>query len=268
MTRGIEYYYRGPEAETLAASFKQMKQYAAQLKSGEHVLYLNTLSSGREIERVADSVSRRHRAKVMTMTLTSTTFAARLQFLGLTVAAKQIRVIILNCIDFAARTTNQKKALVHWLREMRDVHECRVIVYGIHATTDEGAIGQLKYVIEREVSYDRWTKQRALRSAAESAAMICDEDEVAKKHPSEAAEQFVSEIEQELPVIEEEMEEEMEAEFIDEAGVIARSRHFDFSASGPIKINDLTGAHRAQRAMKNEELRMKNEVKVEELEFA
>jgi hypothetical protein len=54
--RGIEYYYNGPEAETLRASFKQMKRAAERMRAGEQVMYINSLTAAREVE--ADVVLR------------------------------------------------------------------------------------------------------------------------------------------------------------------------------------------------------------------
>ncbi len=259
--RGIEYYYNGPEAETLRASFKQMKRAAERMRAGEHVLYINALTSPREVEAVAESVSNRHRGKVLTYSVTSTSLAARLQFITLTCAAKKVRTIILNSIDFAARTTNQKKALVHFLREMRDVHECRVIVYGIHAPTDDGAVGQLKYVTERALRYDQWNA----KETPANALLILDDEPLVAADPSDAANSFIAVIEEELPVIEAETSDD--GEFVDEEGIVTSSRHVDFSVTSPLKINDLTGAQ-ALRAMKNSKFKIKNGGRVEELEYA
>jgi hypothetical protein len=247
--RGIEYYYNGPEAETLKASFKELKRAAAMLRAGEHVMYINALTAPREVEEVADSVSKRHRGKVLTYSVTSTTFAARLQFISLAASAKNVRVIVLNSIDFAARTTNQKKALVHWLREMRDVLGCRVVVYGMFAPTDTGAIAQLKYVTSREVRFDQWSQ---MYEPEVPGLLNCHD--VRAVHPSEAAKEFIAEISA-LPEIEEEVLEDVE--FVDEEGVISRSRHVDFSAIPPLEINDLAGAG-ALRAIRNYELGIRN----------
>ncbi|HET6512257.1 MAG TPA: hypothetical protein VFH43_08700 [Candidatus Kapabacteria bacterium] len=249
--RAIEYYYGGPQAETLAASYKIMRRAAAELKGGEHVLYLNTLTSAREVEAVADSIAARHHAKVLTITLASAQLAARMQFITHTVAAKKVRVIVLNSLDFAARTSNQRKALVHWLREMRDMHDCRVVVYGIHAPSVDGAMAQLKYICERSISHQDWD-----RKVMELPGML--NPDLPAKHPSLVASEAITELERELPVIEEEVSENSEL-FVDDPSVISPSRHLDLSTMPLNKINDLAGAWSPQGGeIKNEELRIKD----------
>jgi hypothetical protein len=52
-----------------------------------------------------------------------------------------VKLLVVNSFEFAACGSRQKHALAHWLREMRDAHNLRVVVYSIER--EEPRVGAL-----------------------------------------------------------------------------------------------------------------------------
>jgi hypothetical protein len=258
--KAVAYYYGGTEAQALKDSMTLIRQSAAEMRGGEHVLCINTLTSAREIECAADSISTRSAGKVITYTLTSSTLTHRLEFLKLLVAQKQVRVVVINSIDFAARTSSQCKSLVHWIREMRDVHDCRVVTYGIHEPHELGAMGQLKWISETCEGVGEWRNKEKFDPLTMGGEFVTFEEE----RPQDVMRAFVNELGREEPIV---------SDVYVDLPAYSRTTIDEFLATTSLKINDLGGAHRAKREMKNGKLRIKNGEELElqpeeELELA
>jgi hypothetical protein len=248
--RAVAYYYGGTEAAALKDSMTLIRQSAAEMRGGEHVLCINTLTSAREIERASDSISSRSAGKVITYTLTSNTLAHRLEFLKLLVVQKKVRVVVINSIDFAARTSSQCKSLVHWIREMRDAHDCRVVTYGIHAPHELGAMGQLKWISETCEGLGEWRNKEKFEPTMLGGEFMTFEEE----RPQDVMRSFVEDLGKEEPIA---------SDVQVDLPAYSRTTIDEFLTSTSLKINDLTGAQRAQRDLahreiKNEESRMEN----------
>jgi hypothetical protein len=226
--RGIAYYYGGNRLSSIADSLVITKQCAATLTSGEHLLYLNTLTSHEEIERAADAISIRNRGKVLTQSLGSWNFCARLAFLSALIAVKKVKVIVLNSYDFSCRTPQQYRTLVHWLREMCDMHQCRIVVYGIHELADQGSMRQLQWVLDHVGMVGEW---RVQKSHAQSSLNFAH----ASTKVSSIVEEFVESLEAEQPID--------EAMLVDVPKQYSKVTLDEFAASHSLKINDLRGAH-------------------------
>ena len=156
----IDMCYEGEQEEIMHNSLTLTKQSAEQLATGEHVLYINTLASPKAIAQVAEKISERTAAKVLSFSASCTPLIQKLEFLRNLVETKKVRVIVVNSIDWAARSSNQKKAFVHFLRQMRDDHDCQVIVYTFLTLPRDGSYAHLRWLCDTTTPIGQWRWER------------------------------------------------------------------------------------------------------------
>lgn len=152
----IDVCFGGDQESVVKDSLTIMRQAVMYLSHGEHVLYINTLAAHKQIDEVAKAVSIRQAAKVLAFTQYGTELTQRLTMLRTLVEEKNVRVVVMNSLDFATQNSRQRIAIVHWLREMRDELDVRVIVYSLHEPAKFGAMGQLGWIADTVEEVGRW----------------------------------------------------------------------------------------------------------------
>jgi hypothetical protein len=229
--RRIDLVRGGMQKEIIVDSLTLAKHSLEELGAGEHVLYINTLASHDAIEQAAQKLSARRAAKMIAYSTAGVPLSQKLDFLLALAQEKKVKVVILNSIDFAARSSNQKKALVYFMRELRDMLGCRVIAYTYQSDTPmQGAFGDLKWLCDTVTDIGEWRTGRI------------NHLEVQIVNASIAAEQFVDALQAEEQCVAELQVEEIDGSTDRDA--MSSISIDEFLASGSLKTNDL-GVERA-----------------------
>lgn len=177
----IALFTKGRQASIIRDSFLLMKQAVSQLGKGESVLYINTLTSAAAVNEVVDKIARRYRREVTSFSSSSRRVMERLDFLGETIGAKNVKLVIINSFEFAAMHSRQRVKLANWMREMRDLHGVRVAVYSMYAEQKAGALGTLAWLADRTQEVGEWqyenektlsVQEGSLAAAQEFSAML------------------------------------------------------------------------------------------------
>jgi hypothetical protein len=171
----------GRQASIIRDSFLLMKQAAPLLPKGDNILYINTLTTAAVVEEVADKLSVRYKTEISTISISSRMMMERLEFIEHTIISKRIKLVILNCFEFAAIYSRQRSKLATWLREMRDAHDVRVVVYSHHEPQKSGGLGTLAWLADRTQEVGAWqyesddslsTQEDSLAAAKEFSEML------------------------------------------------------------------------------------------------
>jgi hypothetical protein len=152
----IDLFTRGRQATIIRDSFILLRHAVQQLPRGENVLYINTLTGADAVIEVAEKLSARYNRDIHTFSGPSHMVMERLQFLGQTIAVKKIKLVILNAFEFAAIYSRQRNRLATWLREMRDEHGIRIVVYSTQPAQQTGPHGVLSSLAERVQEVGAW----------------------------------------------------------------------------------------------------------------
>lgn len=182
----LHLYYGGNYRSVLTDSLTLLRQASSHLAADERILVLNTLFAPDELDYAISKISERRAAKILTFSASGRALIQKLFMLTCLIVAKKVKCIVLNSMDFAAETSRQRTALVHWLREMRDVMGCSVAVYVIREPVGEGALMQLLWVSDRCSEVGEWR---------ESDARLLEE----VTHFDDVVLNFVEELEREEP---------------------------------------------------------------------
>lgn len=99
-------------------------------RTGEPVLYINTLSSAAAVEsECADLIRSTHKEPLFYIGhFYRAEVATKLEFLSKTILARKIKTVIINSYEFAVSTSRHRSDLVVWMRAMRDEHGVQVIL--------------------------------------------------------------------------------------------------------------------------------------------
>ncbi len=177
----IDLFTRGRQANTIRDSFILLKQSVRQLPVGDGVLYINTLTTADVVIDVAEKLSKRYNREISTFSGPSKLIMERLEMIGQMISVKRIKLVILNSFEFAAIYSRQRNRLAVWLREMRDEHGIRIVVYSSHASQSIGAHGVLSGLAERVQDVGAWqyesddsltTQESPLLAAQEFSKML------------------------------------------------------------------------------------------------
>jgi hypothetical protein len=119
------------QSETISDILKLVRHAVRELPAGEHALVVNSICSQSIMDEAARKISRRQAAKMLTYTAYGQALREKLDFLETVIKEKHVRLLVISSFEFAATNARQRHALVHWLRQMRDEHALRIVVYSL-----------------------------------------------------------------------------------------------------------------------------------------
>ena len=137
----IDIQYGRTQATATEDVMMLMHQSVVAMQRGEHILLINSLCGHDALARSCDKIAKGRPGKVIVYSASGTKLRERLEFLSSLISAKDVKLLVVNSFEFAACGSRQKHALAHWLREMRDAHNLRVVVYSIER--EEPRVGAL-----------------------------------------------------------------------------------------------------------------------------
>jgi hypothetical protein len=119
------------QSETISDILKLVRHAVRELPAGEHAFVVNSICSQAIMDEAARKISRRQAAKMLTYTASGQALREKLDFLETVIKEKHVRLLVISSFEFAATNARQRHALVHWLRQMRDEHALRIVVYSL-----------------------------------------------------------------------------------------------------------------------------------------
>lgn len=193
----IDIFFGKRQHETSEDMMVLMHQTLPTMERGETILVINALCVHDDLARSVDRIAKGKPGKVHVFSASGVKLREKLEFLSLLISQKRVRMLVLNSFEFAACGSRQKHALSHWLREMRDAHKLRVIVYSCAPELPKfGALADLGFVANStdEVGEWRWHNDykngRHGINATEMAVRYADAvEKLAKEMKEKAGEQ-------------------------------------------------------------------------------
>jgi hypothetical protein len=155
----IDIFFGKRQHEAAEDMMVLMHQTLPTMERGETILVINSLCVHDDLARSVDRVAKGKPGKVHVYSASGVKLREKLEFLSLLISQKRVRMLVVNSFEFAACGSRQKHALAHWLREMRDAHKLRVIVYSCARECPKfGALADLSFVANStdEVGEWRW----------------------------------------------------------------------------------------------------------------
>jgi hypothetical protein len=132
-------------------------QSIVSMQRGEHILLINSLCGHDALARSCDKIAKGRPGKVIVYSASGSKLREKFEFLSTLIVAKDVKMLVVNSFEFAACGSRQKHALAHWLREMRDAHNLRVVVYSYENNLPEvGALNALDYTASSVSMVGAW----------------------------------------------------------------------------------------------------------------
>jgi hypothetical protein len=161
----IDIYFGKRERDAAEDVMTLIHQTLPNMKKDETVLVINALCNHDDLVEAVDKIGRKQAAKALVYTASGAKLREKLEFLSTLIAAKNVRMLILNSFEFAACGSRQKHALAHWLREMRDAHRLQVVVYSCAPDAPRnGALFNLGYAASSTVEVGKWRYEEDYQS--------------------------------------------------------------------------------------------------------
>jgi hypothetical protein len=105
------------------------ERFADLLQEGETVLYLNCSTSDWQLARAFEPVRRRKGGRwFRSQTFRSGDIAKSTSMLETALKSYNTRLLVINCLEFAAISAHHKARFIPWLRTVRDYYDCHVLL--------------------------------------------------------------------------------------------------------------------------------------------
>lgn len=105
------------------------EQFADLLEEDECVLYLNCITSTSRLVRDLNPIRRRNGGNwFRAETFRSGDIAQSTGVIETAIKVYHARLLVINCLEFAALSSYHKAKLILWLRTVRDHHDCHVLL--------------------------------------------------------------------------------------------------------------------------------------------
>lgn len=153
----IDIYYGRRQDDAAEDVMTLVHQSMPALRSDQGILIINALCVHDTLIAALERIAKPGNASAYVYSACGPKLREKFGFLSHLIAAKNIRLLVLNSFEFAAYGSRQKHALCNWLREMRDAHKLRVVIYSLERQMPKfGALSNIGYASSSTAEVGKW----------------------------------------------------------------------------------------------------------------
>lgn len=176
----IEVYANGDRHTTMAETLSMVEEWLPLLGTESKILYLNSLSNERELNREVQKRFARTPAeqtkRLLTQYLRPDQILDHLDFFEALIKDENVKVVFLNCFELAALTPSRQSKLTAFLKVLKDVYGVHVVISMITQPGSNigGGKGILTFLADFKVETGSWlmskSSERQYKEAAKAEA--------------------------------------------------------------------------------------------------
>jgi hypothetical protein len=153
----IDVYYGKRQDDAAEDVMTLVHQSMPMLRPNQGILIINALCVHDDLIAAIDRIAKPGNAAAYIYSACGSKLREKFAFLSNLIAAKNVRLLVLNSFEFAAYGSRQKHALCNWLREMRDAHKLRVVIYSLERAVPKfGALANIEYASSSTAEVGKW----------------------------------------------------------------------------------------------------------------